>query len=139
MYPNGLYKKGYERSMLCDILRSLFIVWLTAILYHGIFLCSKIFCSPAKDQPALQFPRVGAVKDLARLWRIWTERGAQYSVKANDGKYYNVLPLILIALHSQEDLFLPSEEQDLSRWTPTVLRKLCPLMPENERNCRGIV
>ena len=85
------------------------------------------------DQPALQFQQVGTVKDLASLWQIWTERGAQYCVKANDGKYYNVLQLILMALYSRDNFFLLSEKQDLSRWTLMVLCKLGPLMPKNGR------
>ena len=52
--------------------------------------------------------------------------------KANDAKYYNFRPLVLLGMYSEKDLYLPDVGQDLAGWKAEVIKSLCPHMPENE-------
>jgi len=82
---------------------------------------------------SLNFPAIGdGWKFFARQRRMRLEIAAKTTRKANDAKYYNFRPLVLLGMYSEKDLYLPDDGQDLAGWKAEVIKSLCPHMPENE-------
>jgi len=121
--------------MLNILLISALTAFFVVLLLHGFLPWSKTcVCSSASTMDnSLKFAALGdSWKSIARQRRVRLETGTKFTKKANDGRYYNFRPLMLIGMYSDVDLYLPDDGQDLAGWTTDLLKRLCPNMPATD-------
>ena len=110
-----------------------FVVIFKHCLYSCTTCSKKCFCSSDLImENSLRFDKIGELKQFAQQRKTRLDHASKFTVKANDGKYYNLRPLMLLGMYSEKDLYLPSE-QNLDLWSEEVISQLCPEMPKIEK------